>query len=211
MNDAQLLKTGMVAHGVAATHAAPLATKGWDAADNTALKTLTDDLAAGLQNQSIEIGSRDNATENRVLKGNELYDLLANELCEAGKEYWRTLSEAKYNDYIIYDSPSQNTSTAGYTIEEFIVPANSSFQIELDVPVVPNLELYLLAVDGDIMVCTTNMPAVPCMVGSSYLLQEDVLFKDKFSALNLDLSKTHFQFTNNNSDNVVMKVGKKNP
>jgi hypothetical protein len=73
--------------------------------------------------------------------------------------------------------------------------------------VVPNLELYLLA-DGLIIVCTTDLPPVACSAG--YQLQPGVLFKDTISELGLDLTKTHFQFTNPGSENVVLKVGKKN-
>lgn len=145
MNDAQLLKTGMVAHGVAVSHATPLATKGWDAADNTELKSLTDDLAAGLKNQSIEIGSRDNATENRILKGNELYGLLENELCEAGKSYWRTLSEAKYNDYIIYNTPSGGSSGSGGT---------STSEGNVNMGTVSNVDVSAINVNDDTTVRT---------------------------------------------------------
>jgi hypothetical protein len=104
--DAQVLKQSLVVQGLNVTYAVQLATKGWDAADNTELQTLTNEVVASLQNQSIETGSRDNAQEARVLAGNAVYNLLQNELCEAGRAYWRTRSAAKYNDYIIYDTPS---------------------------------------------------------------------------------------------------------
>ncbi len=119
-NDSELLRVAMVAHGVAITYATELAAKGYSATDNTTLQTMITTYVGGLQNQSMEIGSRDNAQENRVLKGNEIYNLLENELCEAAKSYWRTRSAAKYNDYLVYNNE------AGTPLEQtidFNVPA----------------------------------------------------------------------------------------
>lgn len=54
--------------------------------------------------------TRDIATENRIKNGNELYTHLAN-LCEVGKDIWYTKNEAKYNDYLVYDTPTTVTTT----------------------------------------------------------------------------------------------------
>ncbi len=51
------------------------------------------------------VGNRDIATETRTLAANALYAKVA-ELCGTGKSIWDGVSEAKYNDYIIYDTPS---------------------------------------------------------------------------------------------------------
>ncbi len=127
LTDAQLLRNGMVAHGVAIIYATELAAKGYDAADNTALQTLINDYVSGLQNQKIEIGSRDIAQEARVMAGNDIYQLLQNELCEAGKAYWRTRSAAKYNDYLIYNN---ETGTNPNTItQEGTIAANEVVNI----------------------------------------------------------------------------------
>ncbi len=47
--------------------------------------------------------ARDGATEGRVKLGNALYKKI-NEVFDVGKNYWVTRSEAKYNDYILYDN-----------------------------------------------------------------------------------------------------------
>ena len=86
-NDSDLLRVRLVAHGVAVTYVTELTAKGYTAADNTALASMITTYVSGLQNQSMEIGSRDNAQEARVLAGNTLYNLLENELCEAAKSY----------------------------------------------------------------------------------------------------------------------------
>lgn len=65
-----------------------------DAAKNTF------DVAIDAQRRAIK--NRDKATEKRILLGNALYELVA-KYNETGKDIWYSISEAKYNDYIIYD------------------------------------------------------------------------------------------------------------
>lgn len=125
--DAELLKAALVAHGLATTYAAPLAAKGFLAADNTELQTMCSTFVSGIQHQRIETGSRDIAQEDRVKAGNDLYALLEKELCEAGKSYWRTRSAAKYNDYIIYNTSS---GTSGSVIREGNVAAGETKGID---------------------------------------------------------------------------------
>lgn len=50
---------------------------------------------------------RDNANETKVMKANELYNLVL-KCCEYGKLIWKDVSDAKYNDYLIY--PSRKSS-----------------------------------------------------------------------------------------------------
>ncbi len=111
--DSDLLKIALVIPALTTKHAVVLATKGWLAADNTELQTMFTDFVGGIQNQAMETGSRDIATDDRIAEGNEVYNLLENELCEAAKSYWRTRSAAKYNDYIIYNTGS---GTSGINI-----------------------------------------------------------------------------------------------
>ena len=129
-SDAELLKTGLIAAGLAAVFAAPLAAKGFDAADTTALQTLCTTYVAGLQNQSLEVGSRDMAQQARVLAGNTIYKDLEKELCEAGKSYWRTLSAAQYNDYLIYNTVSGTADTETISFE--VNPMTTLTLVEID-------------------------------------------------------------------------------
>lgn len=55
-------------------------------------------------------GDRDVATEQRISLGNEVYELMV-KYCNTAKEYWAGKSEAKYNDYVIYDTPSGEPET----------------------------------------------------------------------------------------------------
>ena len=51
------------------------------------------------------IADRDIKTEERRLKGNELYSFVV-KYCSYGKQIWENVSEAKYNDYVIYPTGS---------------------------------------------------------------------------------------------------------
>jgi hypothetical protein len=73
-------------------------------------QSIIDDLVA--KNQEFEeaivakkdtVAARDTAASNRIRKGNEIYALLV-KYCEIGKTIYYTVDEAKYNDYIIYES-----------------------------------------------------------------------------------------------------------
>lgn len=53
------------------------------------------------------ISERDTSTEARVEAGNSLYELLV-KYAEIGKNIWYESNEAKYNDYVIYNTPTGN-------------------------------------------------------------------------------------------------------
>ena len=71
----------------------------------TDFEGLLDQYNNALSDQEDAIADRDIATELRIEKANEIYDLVA-KYCETGKRIWEATNEAKYNDYIIYDTPS---------------------------------------------------------------------------------------------------------
>jgi hypothetical protein len=141
MRDGDLLKAALVAHGVAASFITELTVKGYNAAANTALQTLIDDYVGGLQNQVMEIGSRDSAQEARVVEGNAIYDLLEHELCEAAKSYWRTRSAARLNDYFIHNNESGFGAPASVTHLEVVDSAVVT--IVDDVPPAAPGDIYL--------------------------------------------------------------------
>ncbi len=69
------------------------------------LNVLLDSYNQALSNQEDAMADRDIATEQRIGKANEIYDLLV-KYCDTGKKIWESRNEAKYNDYIIYDTPT---------------------------------------------------------------------------------------------------------
>jgi len=48
---------------------------------------------------------REIATNDRNALANDLYAKISR-ICDFGKDYWSSRNEAKYNDYVIYDTPS---------------------------------------------------------------------------------------------------------
>ena len=58
------------------------------------------------------VADRDIATEERITLANSLYTRLV-EVCEYGKTYWADKSEAKYNDYVIYNTPDGKAPAEG--------------------------------------------------------------------------------------------------
>ncbi len=58
-----------------------------------------------LHAQDDAIADRDVAAAERAEKANTIYRIVA-KYCETGKNIWVSINEAKYNDYVIYDTPS---------------------------------------------------------------------------------------------------------
>lgn len=78
----------------------------------TAVKIQTLDLAKKSFDEAIDmqrkaIRERDTATEGRIEAGNTLYEALI-KYAEIGKNIWYDNNEAKYNDYVIYNTPTGN-------------------------------------------------------------------------------------------------------
>jgi hypothetical protein len=79
-------------------------------------KGLTADMIASLDSKCTQFDlaiaakedavlAREVATEHRVTLANDLYARIAR-ISGFGKDYWYTRNEAKYNDYVIYDTPT---------------------------------------------------------------------------------------------------------
>ena len=87
------------------TYKAKLEPKGLTDAFLELYVALVNDYKNALEAIEDETMIRDIATEDRVTKGNTNYDdavIVSN----TGKTYWDDKDEAKYNDYIIYNTPS---------------------------------------------------------------------------------------------------------
>jgi hypothetical protein len=62
------------------------------------------------------IYNRDNATEQRAILANKVYELII-KYSNTGKDIWAEVSEAKYNDYVVYDTPSGQAEAAPVVAE----------------------------------------------------------------------------------------------
>ncbi len=68
---------------------------------------LIDQFNAALKVKEDAAANRELGTEKRLETANAIYETLVKN-CDTGKRIWRSTSEARYNDYIIYDTPSGN-------------------------------------------------------------------------------------------------------
>jgi hypothetical protein len=82
-----------------------LATEGITAAKITLLNTTRNEFDVAIDEQTKAINNRDNSTESRLILANDLYNLVV-KYNDIGKDIWVETSEAKYNDYIIYNTAS---------------------------------------------------------------------------------------------------------
>lgn len=71
----------------------------------TDVRNKANEVETALITQKERIGDRDILQEDRVEMGNKLYDSLV-AYCNTGKNIWETRDVAKYNDYIIYNTPT---------------------------------------------------------------------------------------------------------
>jgi len=97
------------------------------------------DLDIDLQDKAVD--ERDNSTENRAKIANTLYDLIV-KYCETGKDIWYETSEAKYNDYVIYNTASGSDE--------------SGDEDELTGTVAPNSVKSITTIDEDAMITMSN-------------------------------------------------------
>jgi hypothetical protein len=109
---------------VATTYQPQLAVEGITLAKITELDTvqITFDRAIDLQKKAIH--ARDNSTENRAKTANALYDLLV-KYADTGKLIWSDVSEAKYNDYIIYNTPSGTDESGSDELTGTVNPSST--------------------------------------------------------------------------------------
>jgi len=103
MTDSELLKCGRRVVRVASEYLADLSGTGITALLLTGLTNKCDNLELKIAEQEAAIANRDIATEDRIEMGNAIYDKLMY-YCGFGQAIWVETDEAKYNDYVIYNS-----------------------------------------------------------------------------------------------------------
>lgn len=111
MSESEFLIEAKNIHNSALSNLVALTPEGITALYLTTLNTNIDSFETSLSTVADKKIIRDDASENKVLKGNELYSLVV-KYCDYGKTIWNNVSPAKYNDYIIYNSTSPGTLTA---------------------------------------------------------------------------------------------------
>ena len=114
-SDEELVRNAKMMVTTTTKYATNLATEGITAAKIALLDTTKTTFDNAIDAQTNAIHNRDNSTEKRAMLANDLYALVS-KYSDTGKDIWVEVSEAKYNDYIIYDTPT------GAPAEEVLTP-----------------------------------------------------------------------------------------
>lgn len=104
-SDAEIVRVGKIMSLTAQKYLSQLADEGLTAEKITNLIAQRNALDVAIDAQAQGISDRDVATESRVEALNKLYQLLT-KYAGIGRDVFYETNEAKYNDYIIYDTPS---------------------------------------------------------------------------------------------------------
>lgn len=111
VSDEQLYRVAKRVSRVATAQLAGLASEGLTAAFITNLTGMATSFDTAIDVQEDAINARDLKTQERIDKGNLVYKEMVR-LCNIGKDLFSTTDEAKYNDYVIYNTPSAKPEAA---------------------------------------------------------------------------------------------------
>ena len=103
--DSDLLLTAKRVYRLATEGLAIYSANGLNAGMLAQIITLREELDDLMVDQKIKIGIRDNLQEDRVEEGNAIYKTLS-AYASTGMSIWVSSDVAKYNDYIMYNTPS---------------------------------------------------------------------------------------------------------
>lgn len=103
-SDSELVRTGKSTTITATKYLDELSSEGLTEDKITALITQRETLDLAIDAQAQGISDRDVATEDRIEALNSLYSLVT-KYAGIGQDIFYETDEAKYNDYIIYDTP----------------------------------------------------------------------------------------------------------
>lgn len=104
-SDAEIVRVARIMSLTAEKYLTELSDEGLTSEKIATLIAQRNALDVAIDAQAQGISDRDVATESRVEALNKLYQLLT-KYAGIGKDIFYEISEAKYNDYIIYDTPS---------------------------------------------------------------------------------------------------------
>lgn len=105
MSDSQILVCGRRVVRVATANLVELASEGLTAGIIADLDTKCQSFEDTINIQKNAIADRDIAVEDRIEAGNGLF-AKNRRICNAGQNIWHEVDEAKFNDYITYNTPS---------------------------------------------------------------------------------------------------------
>ncbi len=112
MNDAKLLMCSKQVIRVSRLYLSELASEGLTEEIIVDLETSRKAFDKTNETQSNAIAERDIVTESRAISANEIYDRLV-KYCDTGKDIWKDVNHAKYNDFILYNTPTGTSDEPG--------------------------------------------------------------------------------------------------
>ncbi len=104
-SDAEIVRTAKIMTATAQKYLTELSDEGLTSDKINTLVAQREALDLAIDAQAQGISDRDVATEGRIEALNKLYQLLT-KYAGTGQDIFYEINEAKYNDYIIYDTPS---------------------------------------------------------------------------------------------------------
>jgi len=104
MTDNDLHRLGKRVARVGTAQMADLAGEGLTTAKITAINSINTHFDSSIDDMDDSVEIRDIATQNRSDKGNVAYSELVR-FCNIGKDLFEASDEAKFNDYVIYNTP----------------------------------------------------------------------------------------------------------
>jgi hypothetical protein len=113
--DADLLLVGKRVVRVANVFLAELTEKGITTAMLANITTLCNDFENLIIDMKIKIGERDVLQEERVEMANAIYATLVS-YTNTGQSIWTTSNVAKYNDYVLYNTPTGDAPLAAVVL-----------------------------------------------------------------------------------------------
>ncbi len=105
LTDEKLIRTARRVARVATIYQEELIQTGLQQQHIDVLKNKADEFDLNLEEQDDAVADREIGTLLRVRTAEDIYNQISM-ICDTGKEIWKGRNEAKYNDYVIYDTPT---------------------------------------------------------------------------------------------------------
>lgn len=186
-----------------------LGIKGVNPANIAALGMTTSVLDEAIDTQDTANRVRNESTQERVEMANALYAIIV-ELFDFGKDHWYTRNEAKYNDYIIYDTPgggstppgTNPTPTPTSNTVEGTVAAGTTANVLSNLSPTATVKVSNNGI-SQFVVCITANATDACAIGTTVNPNETVTLGGPESTTNTS-SGQYLNITNNDPMNEAM-------
>lgn len=140
LTDNDMVRNARNARRLAEKYSSSLEAEGITAAFLAELDKLIKALDDGIDEQKAAEREREIAKGERVDKGNLLYTEVV-KICNTGKDVWAEVNEAKYKQYVIYNTPSGEPEETGFGSLSGTITNGSGQPVEGAIVAILNTEL----------------------------------------------------------------------